>query len=97
MAATASKMARSKKVPKVGRKRQPIPKEVSRTLQGKLGARLSSLTDAAGLDADTLGDKIGKTGDMVRLYFAGRSVPPLNDWPKLAKALGVTLRELLPE
>ena len=94
---TVTKLRGSSQGPKVGRKRQPIPKEVSRTLQGKMGARLSMLTDAAGLDADSLGDKIGKTGDMVRLYYSGRSVPPLNDWPKIAKALGVTLRELLPE
>jgi ribosome-binding protein aMBF1 (putative translation factor) len=87
----------SQKGPKVGRKRQPQSKEVAKSLTGKFGANLAALAEQANLDADTLGDKIGRSGDMVRLYFAGRSVPPLNDWPKIAKALGVTLRELLPE
>lgn len=82
----------------VGRKRQPQSAEIRKTLAGKVGARLAALADSAGLDADSLGDKIGKSGDTVRLYFAGKVVPPLNDWPKLAKAVGVpTVRELLPE
>lgn len=93
----ATKMVRSKKGPRVGRKRQPQSPEVRKTLTGKFGARLAALAEAANLDADTLGAKIGKSGDMVRLYYAGRNVPPLNDWPKLAKVLGVSLRDLIPE
>lgn len=81
----------------VGRKRQPQAPEIRRTLAGKFGARLLVLSEAANLDADALADKLGKTGDMVRIYYSGRSVPPLNDWPKIAKALGVTVRDLIPE
>jgi hypothetical protein len=81
----------------VGRKRSPQSAEISKTLAGKLGVRLAALADAAGFDADALGKRIGKSGDMVRLYFAGRNTPPLNDWPKIAKALRVTVRELIPE
>lgn len=95
--ATASKMARSKQVPKVGRKRQAQSKEISKSLAGKFGVRLLRLTEAAQLDAASLATKIGKSEISVNLYFAGKVVPPLNDWPKIAKALGVTLRELLPE
>lgn len=82
----------------VGRKRQPQSPEIRKTLAGKFGRRLSELAEAAELDADSLGAKLGKSGDTIRLYFAGKTVPPLNDWPKLAKAVGVdSARELLPE
>lgn len=81
----------------VGRKRHPQTPEMRRSLQGKIGARLSALADKAGLSADDVGERIGKTGDMVRLYYSGKSIPPVADWPKIAKVLGVTVRELLPE
>lgn len=97
MAGSGSTMEGSTKGPRVGRKRQPQPKEIARTLAGKFGVRLAGLTEAAGLTADTLGKAINKSGDSVRLYFAGTATPHINDWPKLAKALGVTVRELLPE
>lgn len=98
MTATAKHNGRLlKKGRLVGRKRQPQPPEIRRTLSGKVGARIASLADAAGLSADELGDKIGKTGDMVRLYYSGRSTPPLDDWPRIARALSVSVRELLPE
>ena len=97
MAVAITDNRRLLKGPAVGRKRQPQPPEIRRTLAGRFGARLSALADAARLDADELGSKVGKSGDTIRLYFAGRVVPPLNLWPKLAKAVGVSLRELLPE
>ena len=81
----------------VGRKRQPQPPEIRKTLAGQLGARLAVLAELRGLSADDLGKRIGKTAATVRLYYSGRVVPPLDDWPKLARALGVTVRELLPE
>ena len=96
MSATQTKMGGSKRAT-VGRKRQPQPPEIRRTLAGKFGARLAALADTAGLDADQFGERVGKSGDTVRLYYAGRVVPPLNDWPKLARALNVRVRELLPE
>lgn len=82
---------------KVGRKRQPQKAEVRKTYAGKVGLRLAELANRAGLSADDLGDKLGKSGDSVRLYFAGDASPKLNDWPKLAKILGVSVRDLLPE
>jgi ribosome-binding protein aMBF1 (putative translation factor) len=98
MIATATKMGGSQQRATVGRKRQPQTPEIRKTLAGKLGARLAELADSVGLDADQLGDKIGKSGDTVRLYFSGKASPHINDWPKLAKALGVpSVRELLPE
>ncbi len=98
MRAAIDKMKPSQQGRTVGRKRQPQPKEVRRTPAGKFGARLAALADAANLDADTLGKKIGKSGDTVRVYFAGRAVPHLNDWPKLAKALSLdSIKDLLPD
>lgn len=96
MGKTAIKIGGSTKG-RMGRKRQPQSDDIRKTLAGKFGVRLAALADAADLDADELGSKIGKSGDTIRLYFAGRVVPPLNDWPKLARALGVPVRELLPE
>lgn len=98
MTATATKIGGSTKGRTVGRKRQPQTPEIRKSLAGKFGVRLAALAEAAGLDADSLGAKLGKSGDTVRLYFAGKTVPPLNDWPKLARAVGVdSPRDLLPE
>ena len=94
----ATKIKPSQKGPKVGRKRQPIPKELLKTPSGKFAVRLQGLMEAAGLDAKELGDKIGKSGDSVRLYLTARVVPHIDDWPKLAKAVGLSdYRELLAE
>lgn len=82
----------------MGRKRQPIPKALLKTPTGKFAVRLAALADRAGLDADALAKKIGKSGDTVRLYFTARVVPHLDDWPKLASALGLSdYRELLAD
>lgn len=97
MGKAGNKMGGPSKGPLVGRKRQPQSPEIRKTFAGKVGARLSELAEAAGLSADEIGDKLGKSGDTVRLYYSGRVVPPLNDWPKLARILGVSARELLPE
>lgn len=94
---TRTKIRGSNKGPRVGRKRQPQSKEISKTLAGKFGARLMLLAEAAQLDPAAFADKIGKSEVSVNLYFAGKVVPPLNDWSKIAKVLGVTVRELLPE
>lgn len=97
MTKAADRVGGSTKGLPVGRKRQPQTPEIRKTYAGKVGMRLSELADAAGLTADQVGSKLGKSGDTVRLYYAGRVVPPLNDWPKLARILGVSVRELLPE
>lgn len=82
----------------VGRKRQPQSPEIRKTLAGKLGARLAELAEAAGMDADELGGKIGKSGDTVRLYYAGKASPHINEWPRIAKLFGLqNPRDLLPE
>lgn len=93
---TAIMMAGSTR-PAVGRKRQPQSKSIARTYAGRFGARLASLCDGAGVSADELGERIGKSGDMVRRYFGGRSVPPLTDLPSIAKVLQVSVSDLMPD
>jgi transcriptional regulator with XRE-family HTH domain len=82
---------------KTGRPRQPQAPSVRRTYAGRLGRKLADLADARQITADDLAKAIGKSGDSVRLYFAGQATPHVNDWPRLAAALHVTIRELLPE
>jgi ribosome-binding protein aMBF1 (putative translation factor) len=97
MVAVQGKMEASLKGAKrVGKKRAAMPKDIAKTEAGKFGVRLSELADKANLTADELGAKIGKSGDTVRLYFSGKAVPHLNDWPLVAKALGVSLSALYP-
>ncbi len=80
----------------VGRKRQPQKPEVRRTMAGKFGAHIAELARQANVSAKQIGDALGKTDDTVRLYFAGEATPHVNDWPKLAKVLGVSVKDLLP-
>lgn len=98
MVAVSSKMEASLKGAKrVGRKRAPQSKEIAKTMAGKFGARLAYLTERSGLTADELATKIGKSSQSVFLYFAGKAVPHIDEWPQIAKALGVTIKDLLPE
>ena len=96
MSVTKTKIGGSSKGRKVGRKRKAQPKEVRRTLAGKIGVRLAELAKDANMSAAQLADAIGKDVDTVHAYFAGKASPKVNDWPTVAKALGVPLRELLP-
>lgn len=82
---------------RVGRKRKPQSKAISRTPAGKFGARLEALADEANLTASELGKRIGKSEDTIWTYFKGRAVPHIDDWPRIAKALGLAdAGELLP-
>lgn len=82
----------------MGRKRQPQAKEVRRTLTGQVGARLEELAIAAGYSTPgQFAEAMNKTEEAVRHYYRGTRAPKLDEWPKIAKLLGVTVRELLPE
>ena len=84
-------------VVRMGRKRQPQDPDIAKELSGRFGVRLRKLAESRDFTAATLAAEIGKTPQVVRLYYAGKVVPALNDWPVIAKALGVKLRELLPQ
>jgi ribosome-binding protein aMBF1 (putative translation factor) len=97
MVAFQAKMGASKQGAKrVGKKRSAQPKEVARTMSGKFGARLEELATKAGLSPDDLAEKLGKSPGIIRYYYVGRSVPHIDDWPLIAKVLGVTIHDLLP-
>lgn len=82
----------------MGRKRQPQAKDVRKTLTGRVGARLEELAVAAGYSTPAqFADALGKTEEAVRHYYRGTRAPKLDEWPKVAKLLGVSVRELLPE
>lgn len=81
----------------MGRPRKPMPPKVRRTLTGQIGMRMEQLAKDAGLSIDDLARRLGKDVDTIRVYFAGRSSPKVNDWRKVAKALGCSLRDLLPD
>lgn len=85
-------------IPRMGRKRRPQTKAIASTTAGKFGARLAYLADSRGITAVELGKKIGKTPEMVRKYYAGKSVPHINDWPRIARALSLRHpRQLFPD
>ena len=82
----------------MGRKRKPQDRTVRKTLSGKIGARLEAFAAAKGLTPAEFADKIGKTEDAVWAYYRGTRSPKLDDWPKIASALGLgSVREILPE
>lgn len=90
--ATAIRLARSK-VPKVGRKRTTKPPKSLSAVERKFALRLSALIGDNSVDVAA---KVGVTPDSVRKWCAGRSVPSLDLWPKIAAAVGLSsCRELL--
>ena len=96
MVAVASKIA-AHKGRTVGRKRKPMPKEIRRTLAGRFGLRLERHLSESGLSVAEFAQRIGKTEEAVRTYLRGTSAPALQDWPLIAKALGLdSYRDLLP-
>lgn len=84
-------------VKKVGRKRIPQPKDIAKTMAGRFGAHLLQLSENAGLTAEEFAEKIGKSKQTVFGYFSGAASPHINDWPVIAKALGVPVKDLIPE
>lgn len=81
-----------------GRKRLPQTREIRRTMAGKLGSRLEALAEAKHLSPRQFGDKIGKSEATITAYYRGLRTPHIDDWPAIAKALGLdNIRDLLPE
>jgi hypothetical protein len=76
-------------------KKRTIPKGKPRTLRQRFAARLRDLAgDRTTID---LGEAIGVNHETVRLWLRGDRLPDLDQWPALAKALGVAdYRDLLP-
>jgi len=62
---------------------------------GNFGARLVELRKAAGYTQGELAAELGVTRRMVAYYEGETEHPPANLLPGLAKALGVTIEQLL--
>lgn len=79
---------------KVGRKRTRKPAKELSVIERKFATHLSGLV---GDRSNDIAKAIGVSPDAVRKWCCGESVPSLDRWPALAKALGLKdLRELLP-
>lgn len=78
----------------VGRQRKP---RAERDYQARFAQRLCDLLKNRDMSAQELADKLHVSPQTVWDWLAGRSVPKLNSWPAIAKALGAKdPNELLP-
>lgn len=78
----------------VGRKRRP-PSGRSRKLRHRFARRLHTL--AGDITNREIAEVCGVSPASVSQWFAGNQIPEFDLWPDLARALGVTVRDLLPE
>jgi len=64
--------------------------------RGMFATRLRHL--AGDKSPTELANRIGCTPDTVRKYLTGKRTPDLNDWPEIAKAIGLKRwQDLLPD
>lgn len=62
---------------------------------GKIGERIKKARESAGLSQQELGTQIGASTAAISLYESGERKPGLEFLINTAKALGVTLKELI--
>jgi transcriptional regulator with XRE-family HTH domain len=67
------------------------------TYAGRFAVRLRSLRDKAKLSVPELAEKTGIPRTTLFNWEMGRTAPPLNSYPILAKAYGIKVRNLFPE
>jgi transcriptional regulator with XRE-family HTH domain len=67
------------------------------TYSGRFAIRLRALRDKTGMSADEFAEKHGFARTTYYGWEIGTSVPPLDSFPKLAEALGVSVRTLMPK
>ena len=61
------------------------------------GNKLRALRKKAGMTQEMLAIEIGVTARMITHYESGKSYPPLEKTPKIAKFFGVTIDSLMSE
>jgi ribosome-binding protein aMBF1 (putative translation factor) len=94
-----------KKKKSVKRKAAPVKRSVGRppkeqdlsTYQGRFGAILARRREAAGLSRDDAADAAGVTYNAWSKWENGQFLPTIPSLRPIAKALGCTVDELLPE
>jgi len=67
------------------------------TYAGRFAIRLKKLREEAKLSVPALVEKTGIPRTTIYNWESGIRTPPFDTLPKLAEALGVTVRELMPE
>jgi transcriptional regulator with XRE-family HTH domain len=77
----------------------PRPRKVVDTnmYSGRFAVRLRQLRDKAGLTTRELSEQTGIPLSPIQSWDGGRKSPTIDNFPILAKALGVTVRTLLPK
>ena len=69
----------------------------TRMYSGRFAARLTALREKAGLSVEDLVEITGFPKRTLYRWEEGLRMPPVDAYPKLAEALGVKVRTLLPE
>ena len=67
------------------------------TYSGRFAERLRQLRDNAELTTRELAEKTGIPLSTIQSWDGGRKSPSIDNFPALAKALGVTVRNLMPK
>lgn len=67
------------------------------TYAGRFAVRLRTLRIKAGLSVEELAEKLGVTTTSVYRWEADLRQPQISDLPKIASALGLKARTLLPD
>lgn len=81
-----------------GRKRTGPAEGIKKTPAAKFGMHLEQLVNGSGMTVAEFASKVKKSEQAVWSYFRGTRVPHINDWPRIAKALGLEeIRELVPQ
>ena len=76
----------------------PARKELDmNTFEGIIASRLLNLRCSAGLTQKQAAEKIGVSEGVVFKWENGQSQPPLHRLPMIAKAYGVSIKDLIPE
>ncbi len=62
----------------------------------KLGKRIQKIRKDKGLTQEQVAEKIGKSRQMITFIETGREIPNVKMLQKIARALGVKVKELIP-
>ncbi|MEX2120754.1 MAG: helix-turn-helix transcriptional regulator [Pirellulales bacterium] len=97
-AAKSSKAARKGAARGSGRKRRPLAGRIPVTPARKFGSHLKELVRDAGMAAKDFAAQIGRSDDTVWYWLRGEHVPHIDEWPRIAEALGIgNVRDLVPD
>jgi len=67
------------------------------TYSGRFAERLRQLRDKAGLTTRELSEQTGIPLSTIQSWDGGQKSPSIDNFPALAEALGVTVRNLIPK